>query len=494
MGFHRAVAPALCLFLVSFPAWAQTSPPSVSAEDQFAASSQTAAVVGPATMSPAECTPCIRTNLEYLAGPELHGRGSETDDEHRTAEFIAAKLRSYGLAPAAEKGRYIQTATIESRKVIAPPILSFEVRQGNQSSVVAWTHGKEIEVRRLSQPDVSGRLQKLNVGDPAATAAQVVQGTVLLLKLESGLGSSAVQAVIAGFNDSKAAMLIVSQSAGSTSPSSQPPKLPQLPVQFGNEEPKWKPTLVVATPEAFAQLWALPDDTTIKLHAETSRWKTKHTWNVLAKLEGTREKDQVILLSAHLDHLGIRNGETYYGADDDASGTAAVMELARAMAREPRPARTVVFALWGSEELGMLGARYFLQYPSFDLNSIVANLEFEMIARPDPKLKAYQVWLTGWDRSNLGQELVAHGADLVGDPHPEEEFFQRSDNYALAQRGIIAHTISSYGLHKDYHRPTDTLDKVDWKHLDRAIGSMIGPLTWLANSDFTPEWNSGQRP
>jgi Zn-dependent M28 family amino/carboxypeptidase len=170
------------------------------------------------------------------------------------------------------------------------------------------------------------------------------------------------------------------------------------------------------------------------------------------------------------------------------------MELARAMAREPRPARTVVFALWGSEELGMLGARYFLQYPSFDLNSIVANLEFEMIARPDPKLKEDHVWLTGWDRSNLGQELVAHGADLVGDPHPEEEFFERSDNYALARRGIIAQTISSYGLHKDYHRPTDTLDKVDWKHLERAIGSMIGPVTWLANSDFTPEWNSGQRP
>jgi Zn-dependent M28 family amino/carboxypeptidase len=267
-----------------------------------------------------------------------------------------------------------------------------------------------------------------------------------------------------------------------------------LPLQFGDEKPQWKPTIVIVTASAFDKLWALPDDTTIRLHAETSPRKTKHTWNVLAKLEGTREKDQVILLSAHLDHLGIRRGETYYGADDDASGTAAVMELARALATEPKPARTVVFALWGSEELGMLGARYFLQHPSFDLNSIVANLEFEMIARPDPKLKADQVWLTGWDRTNLGEALVAHGADLVGDPHPEEEFFQRSDNYALAQQGIIAQTISSYGLHRDYHRPTDTLDKVDWKHLDQAIGSMIRPVTWLANSDFTPQWNNGQRP
>jgi len=494
MDRNRAVVAALCFRLVAFPAWAQTSPVLVPAEAALAASGQRAAVVGPATTSPAECVPCIRSNLEYLAGPELHGRGSETADEYRAAEFIAARLRSYGLAPAAENDHYIQTATIQSRTVTAPPVLSFEVGQGNPSRLIAWTHGKEIVVQALSQPDISGPLKKLNAGDPGVTAAQVVQGTVVLLKLKSGLEWNAAQAAITGFSGSKAAMLIVSQSVVSTGHLSQAPKLPRLPLQFGNDRPQWKPTIVVAGSSAFAQLWALPDDTTIKLQAETSRWKVRHTWNVLAKLEGTREKDQVILLSAHLDHLGIRRGETYYGADDDASGTAAVMELARAMAREPTPARTVVFALWGSEELGKLGARYFLQYPSFDLNSIVANLEFEMIARPDPKLKADQVWLTGWDRTNLGEELVAHGADLVGDPHPEEEFFQRSDNYALAQQGIIAQTISSYGLHKDYHRPTDTLDKVDWKHLDQAIGSMIGPVTWLANSDFTPEWNSGQRP
>ena len=142
MDFHRAVAAALRIFVVAFLPWAQAGLILVSAQDQFVASPQGAAVVGWANASPAECVPCIRTNLEHLAGPELHGRGSETDDEHRAAEFIAAKLRSYGLAPAAEKGHYIQTATIQSRKVTAPPVLSFEVRQGNQSSVVAWSHGK----------------------------------------------------------------------------------------------------------------------------------------------------------------------------------------------------------------------------------------------------------------------------------------------------------------------------------------------------------------
>jgi Zn-dependent M28 family amino/carboxypeptidase len=218
------------------------------------------------------------------------------------------------------------------------------------------------------------------------------------------------------------------------------------------------------------------------------------TWNVLAKIEGSDEKDQVVLLSAHLDHLGVRDGKTYYGADDDASGTAAVMELARVLAKEPKPKRNVIVALWGSEEAGLVGARHFLQNPPFPLKDIVANLEFEMIGRPDPKLKPDELWLTGWERTNLGPELAKHGANLVGDPHPLEKFFTRSDNYALAEKGIIAQTVSSFGLHTDYHQPTDTLDKIDFEHMDRAIASMIGPVTWLANTDFKPDWVAGKKP
>ena len=219
-----------------------------------------------------------------------------------------------------------------------------------------------------------------------------------------------------------------------------------------------------------------------------------HTWNVLAKIEGGSAKDEIVLLSAHLDHLGVKQGRIYPGADDDASGTVAVMELARVLAKQPPPSRTIVFALWGSEEVGMIGACYFLQHPTVELKHIVANLEFEMVARPDPQLRDDQLWMTGWERSNLGPELVAHGADLVADPRPSEDFFARSDNYVLAKEGIVAQTVSSFGLHKDYHRPTDTLQKVDWEHLDSIIGSMIGPVLWLVNSDFIPRWNEGKKP
>jgi hypothetical protein len=224
------------------------------------------------------------------------------------------------------------------------------------------------------------------------------------------------------------------------------------------------------------------------------------TWNVVGILRGsdpTASKD-AILLTAHLDHLGIgppKNGDRIYnGADDDASGTIAVLELARVFSRAPRPARTLLFVLFGSEEIGGYGNRYFLDHPPVPLNRLVANLEFEMIGRRDSSLPQDGLWLTGFDRSDLGPELVRHGANLVADPHPEQNFFRRSDNYSLARRGIIAQTVSSFGLHADYHQPSDELSRIDFPHLTRAIGSMVEPIGWLAQTTWKPKWLVNGKP
>ena len=237
--------------------------------------------------------------------------------------------------------------------------------------------------------------------------------------------------------------------------------------------------------------------TTVKFRSGPKEW---HTRNVIGVLAGSdaKLKDQVILLTAHLDHIGVGtpvNGDSIYnGADDDASGCVAVLQLARALAAGPRPKRTVLFVLFGSEETGGQGDQYFLQHPPLPLDRIVANLEFEMIGRPDPAVKPDELWLTGYDRSTLGPELARRGAKLVADPHPGQQFFRRSDNFALAKRGIIAQTVSSYGLHSDYHRPSDDLAHIDFKHMEHAIASMIDPVEWLANSDFKPEWLPGKKP
>lgn len=226
-------------------------------------------------------------------------------------------------------------------------------------------------------------------------------------------------------------------------------------------------------------------------------WNTR---NVIAILPGRDEKrkDEIILLSAHMDHLGVGRpvdgDEIYNGADDDASGCVAVLELARSLVHEQRLKRTIVFVFFGSEESGGQGNQYFLDHPPVPLKNIVANLEFEMIGRPDPKVKVDELWLTGFERSDLGPELAKHGAKLVADPHPDQNFFQRSDNYALAKQGIIAQTVSSFGLHKDYHRPSDDVTHIDFTHMEQGIASMIKPVQWLANADFKPQWMEGKKP
>jgi hypothetical protein len=480
----------------------------------FALATSTAAQIAPASAEPAAsaipsqsaqaealtgarpglCATCVRRNLEYLAGPNLHGRGSGTTDEYHAAEFIARRLKQYGVAPAAENGHYIQTARLQSRNVTKAPILSFDASASSNSQPVSWTHGKEIAVFQLSEPEVQGPLQKLDLEDATTTSPDSLKnGAVVLLKLKPEISVDDLRITLGPYLESKAAMVIVPEIPPAKALSDRLSKgLPKVTEKMDANAPG--PAAVFANPDVAKQLWALPDGTPVKLQSEMTQWKTSHTWNVLGKIVGTTENDQVVLLSAHLDHLGVRNGKTYPGADDDASGTVAVMELARSLAPEQKPKRTVLFALWGSEEAGMVGLRYFLRNPTFALKDIVANIEFEMIARPDPNLERDQLWLTGWERTDLGPKLAAHGAKLVGDPHPEQNFFSRSDNYALAKQGIIAQTVSSYGLHKDYHHPTDTTARVDWHHLDGAIGSMIGPITWLANSDFVPKWNEGKRP
>jgi Peptidase family M28 len=261
----------------------------------------------------------------------------------------------------------------------------------------------------------------------------------------------------------------------------------------------------------FLQKTPLPSPLPAKTMQRLSNFEEtprKETWNAIAILRGTASPEEVVLLTAHLDHLGVglpkadttkSSPDTIYnGADDDASGVSAVLAIARAFApvsaNAKRPRRTIVFALFGSEEIGNFGAAAFLVHPPVPLASIVANLEFEMMGRPDPVIASDALWLTGFDRSDLGPELARHGARLVADPHPKENFFQRSDNYTLARRGIVAHTVSSFGLHTDYHQPSDELDTIDFPHMVNAIASMIAPIRWLADTPWHPAWRPDGKP
>jgi Zn-dependent M28 family amino/carboxypeptidase len=229
----------------------------------------------------------------------------------------------------------------------------------------------------------------------------------------------------------------------------------------------------------------------------------RKTFNAIGYLEGSEPGSGTILLTAHLDHLGTAaagtnpagSGDTIYnGANDDASGTTAVLELAHALAAGPKLRRNVLFVCYGSEEAGEVGSTYFGKHSPVPMSSLVANLEFEMIGAQDPAMPKGVMMLTGWERSNLGPTLKAHGALLGPDPHPEQKYFQRSDNYQLALLGVVAHTAAGWGDVPTYHKPNDDLEHLDLPFMTAAIQSLVEPVRWLASSDFVPRWNEGGQP
>ncbi|NNE66419.1 MAG: M20/M25/M40 family metallo-hydrolase [Pyrinomonadaceae bacterium] len=237
----------------------------------------------------------------------------------------------------------------------------------------------------------------------------------------------------------------------------------------------------------------------VAINSEVADSSTSYTWNAVGKIKGNGDDSEAILLSAHMDHVGVRENapgddKIFNGADDDASGCVAVLELARIIAAGEKPRRTIYFAFFGSEERGGFGSRFFVNTLEIPLEKLVANLQFEMIGRPDPKVGPDELWLTGYKRSDLGSELAKTGAKIVADPHPEENFFQRSDNITLARRGVVAHTVSSFGLHKDYHQASDEIETIDFEYMTKSISSMVKPVRWLADTTWKPSWNEGMKP
>ncbi|NNF14405.1 MAG: M20/M25/M40 family metallo-hydrolase [Gemmatimonadetes bacterium] len=219
--------------------------------------------------------------------------------------------------------------------------------------------------------------------------------------------------------------------------------------------------------------------------------------NVVGVVRGTDPDvaDEAVVVGAHYDHVGIGaavDGDSIYnGADDDASGSVAVLEIARAFASGQAPRRTIVFLLSTGEEMGLLGTRWYLEDPVIPLERTVADLQIEMIGRPDSLAGGFgHAWLTGYERTTIGHQLAAAGSPIVPDPRPEQNFFFRSDNIAFARLGIPAHTLSSFNLHADYHRPSDEVAAIDFDHMAALVEASIEAVRFLADGP-TPGWVEG---
>ncbi len=427
----------------------------------------------------------VRAEMNFLAGDALQGRGSGTIFERIAAEYIGSQFMQIGLEPAGEKDAqgnqtFVQTVDVAGRSMLQ----DLKIRGELGKSI---TFGKELGVMSISAKEINGELQKAKFGDTAK------KGSVILITLSDDDTFQTIQPKLRPFYTGGAAAIIISESKEIRENWSS---ILEQKVSLGR-----RGSLFIVSKEAMLNLSNLADGTKIEMSASFADSPKTFTWNAMGKITGSDPKlsSEVILLTSHLDHLGVRqnaegNDKIFNGADDDASGSVAVLELARTLASGKKPKRTVYFVCFGSEEAGGHGATYFVNNLPFPKEKLVANLEFEMIGRPDSKVKPEELWLTGYEGSNLGSELAKRGAKLVQDPHPEQNFFQRSDNYTLARQGIIAHTVSSFGLHTDYHKASDEVKTIDFQHMTRSINSMILPINWLVNSDFVPTWYEGKNP
>lgn len=428
-----------------------------------------------AQRAPAKITPeHVRAHVDILAGPALRGRGSATPDEAAAAAYVAAMFRGYGLATAPGMTGYTQSIHVVSLRLDGTPVLT-----ANGAAVEA-----PLLFSSTGQP-VRGKLAAFAGSDPklvpAADAVIVTGAGVNGLQFAGGVDPSKVKLVI---------IRATEQVRGTYERIGGRPRLPRY---IKGETPRLRPTVIALNDAAFDKL-AAQDGADVALELPGLVEQAQVTTNAVGWLPGTDPKAGVLLVSAHVDHLGVRpDGKVMYGANDDASGTAAVLELARTLSTR-KHRRGILFVAYGSEEAGGFGARWFAEHPPVPLSDIVANLEIEMIGQQDPKLPAGTMMMTGYERSTFGETLKAHGALVTTDPYPEQNFFQRSDNYALALKGVVAHTVSGWATVPTYHTPEDTIERLDLPFMARAIQSLVAPLASLADSKAKPEWKPGGRP
>jgi hypothetical protein len=237
---------------------------------------------------------------------------------------------------------------------------------------------------------------------------------------------------------------------------------------------------------------------TVPVHLELQK-STEHleSTNVIGMLEGTDKKDEAIVMTAHYDHLGMRDSAIYYGADDDGSGTVSVIEIAEAFAKAAEagkaPRRSIIFMAVSGEEKGLWGSDYYADHPAFPLEKTSANINIDMIGRIEKGRKGDSlnyIYVVGDNKLSTDLRTISESQNnkhlklkfdyKYNDPHDPERIYYRSDHYNFAKKGVPAIFYFS-GLHDDYHRPTDTPDKIRYDLLTRR-GQMIFYTAWeIAN-------------
>ncbi len=421
----------------------------------------------------------LRGHVEVLAADRLDGRGTGTVGGLAAAHYIAGVLAGAGCEPAGDDGSWFQQTDVQRHELSATGQLVVIDEDGQERGL---SYGADWQI--FSGGPVAGTFDIVYAASPDELPAEPRPGSVLVLTADMRQAFGWLQG---GASDGWPAVLLL----GPPTPG-QPGDAPtELVARPGS------PLLIMARGEVVANL-ASRSSQRLRLNLEAVR--SSPAFNVLGRLAGTGADggpslaSEAVVISAHYDHLVGHGGapgedQIYNGADDDASGVAAVLELARMAGQAPAPARTLLFVLATGEEHGLLGTEFYLDHPAAPLEQTVYNLNFEMIGRPDAMIGGSgQLWLTGFELSNMGPAWAGLGLAVKPDPRPKQMFFRRSDNYAFVERGVVAQSLSSYDLHDDYHRPSDEAGRLDYEHMAAALQLSWRALQPLASGALDPAW------
>lgn len=432
-----------------------------------------AALTALASTAPAQASTItekrVRDAVTWLAADERAGRNTGSKELAEAGEWLVDRLSKAGLKQLRE-GSWYHEFTLPAQRIDSDEIAV---------TITCRVDGKKTEVKLEPGHDVRQWTPSDGLkGDEPCTVAKV-DDPVLQRMLQA---RSARRPVIIevdqkhpywGGAEGKHSVLVRRRKAARPIFLVRPGLLPKTPA---DRDVEWTAAWSVAAPERVE----MPQRNVVGL---------------LPAREGSDHKDEYIVVSAHYDHIGVGrvvDGDAINnGADDNATGTTAVLLLAEAMAKMPAPRRNILFVCFAAEEKGLLGSKAFCEQPPLPLDSIVANLNIEMIGRPAPG-NVGKAWVTGGGFSDFesicGAALEKTGVRLV-EFNMANQLFAQSDNYPFAAKGIVAHSISAGSLHEDYHRPSDEVDKLDLAHMTKIIRGLLDATLALAERDDPPAWN-----
>jgi Zn-dependent M28 family amino/carboxypeptidase len=476
----------------------------------------------------------LKKHLTIIAGDEMQGRETGTEGQRKAAAYIEKYFQSVNLQPAAALNGYQQFYPLYRDTMIAAVFsLGGKVFEYGKDFTVPLTSNntKKITAKKIvfvgygiaadkyndyAGKDVKGKIVVFFSGEPKQDGSYIITGDKKIS--DWTMRGQALKLQLAKEKGAAAAIMI-SPATGSFTPRvAESSKKTNV---FYPRTTKESVNAVTLSHDAARSIMGAPVfDSLLKkakdqqpLAAEpVKEIKAKTVFdfsknrevinasNVFGYIEGTDKKDEFVFLTAHYDHLGMRDGKIYYGADDDGSGTVAVLEMAEAFAKARAegkgPRRTIVFMTVSGEEKGLWGSEYYSDHPVFPLEKTSVDLNIDMVGRIAPARKIGDsmnyVYVIGHDKLSSDLPVINEGVNnkytkleldyKYDDPNDQERIYFRSDHYNFARKGVPILFFFN-GVHADYHKPSDTVDKINWDLYAKRVQLVFYTAWEIANRD-----------